>query len=72
VTVLVQVRVDGGETDEGGLLALDHCKPSDGQDLLLTLFLHTEHPGKVSGQNRIRHTIERRTPQAHMNDLRKQ
>jgi hypothetical protein len=36
VTVLVQVRVDGGETDEGGLLALDHRKPSDGQDLLLT------------------------------------
>ena len=56
VAVLVEYGVDGGETDEGGLLALDHRKPSDGQDLLLTLFLHTEHPGKVSGQNRIRRT----------------
>jgi hypothetical protein len=37
VAVLVEYGVDGGETDEGGLLALDHRKPSDSQDLLLAL-----------------------------------
>ena len=60
VAVLVEYGVDGGETDEGGLLALDHRKPSDGRDLLLTLYVHTEYPGKVSGQNRIRQNEEHR------------
>ena len=34
VAVLVQRGVDGGETDEGRLLSLDHGEPGDGQYLL--------------------------------------
>jgi hypothetical protein len=53
VGVLVEYGVDGGKSDERGLLTLDHRKPSDGQDLLLALFLQINSSGKVSGLKRI-------------------
>jgi hypothetical protein len=53
VGVLVEYGVNGGESDERGLLTLDHRKPSDGQDLLLALFLKIKSSGKVSGLKKI-------------------